>query len=433
MFLCLEVWLIFLIRLVQNVGDLKTVADTLRPRCRRSDFGSSHHFNIARFETDMEAPIHRVIKATSSLSVRHQPRHAARCIVPCRYLHTTSEREATPVAHPTVVGPPPQPPQNAATSSVERVARKRQQAEAFRQNQQAKTNPAKPTSALQKRFWKNVHVKEDSETGNLEVYLDTRPVRTPSRTVLSLPRSKRALATGIALEWDQLVSAQQALKHHYIPLTSLASRALDIQNADVQQTPEENTIRQSIVKLAMRYLGTDTLLCWAPMKNIHDPDSNRKPLRQRQKEVAEPIIAYLTTHIFPGVEVVPILGEDSIVPMSQPEMTREVIRGWVSGLPAFELAALERGIIATKSLLVAARLVVEWSTEFAHLQEKQRARSEDGLIEIEPDRFDIEKAAEAANLEVLHQTEQWGEVEDTHDVDKEDLRRQLGSVILLVT
>jgi ATP synthase F1 complex assembly factor 2 len=26
----------------------------------------------------------------------------------------------------------------------------------------------------------------------------------------------------------------------------------------------------------------------------------------------------------------------------------------------------------------------------------------------------------------------WGEVEDTHDVEKEDLRRQLGGVVLLV-
>ena len=382
----------------------------------------------------MEGPVQRAIKATSSLSVRHQCRHSMRCLSSPRHLHTTSEKEATPVVHPTIVGPPPQPPQNAATSPVDRLARKRQQAEAFRQSQQAKTNPAKPTSALQKRFWQNVHVKENSETGSLEIHLDTRPVRTPSRKPLSLPKSKRALATGIAVEWDQLVSAQQALKQHYIPLTSLASRALDIQNGDIQHTLEQNILRQAVVKTAMRYLGTDTLLCWAPTKNIHEnlrPDV--KPLRQRQREVAEPIIAFLTTHIFPGVQIVPILGEDSIVPISQPDVTREVIRGWVSGLPAFELAALERGVLATKSLLVAARLLVEWSTEFAHLRERQRASSDDGTIEIERDRFDIEKAAEAANLEVLYQTEQWGEVEDTHDVDKEDMRRQLGSVVLLVS
>ena len=34
--------------------------------------------------------------------------------------------------------------------------------------------------------------------------------------------------------------------------------------------------------------------------------------------------------------------------------------------------------------------------------------------------------------EVEWQTKKWGEVEDTHDVEKEDLRRQLGSAVLLV-
>ena len=296
-------------------------------------------------------------------------------------------------------------------------------------------------------------MKENADTGNLEIHLDKRPVRTQTRQVLSLPQSKRALAGAIAIEWDQLVSAQQALKQHYIPLTSLTSRALDIQSSDVQQSPETNSIRESIVKLCLRYLGTDTLLCWAPEKNIHDPYNNNnnnnrpgvKPLRQRQREMAEPIIAFLTSRIWPGVEVVPILGEDSIVPISQPEMTREVIRGWVSGLPAFELAALEQGVLATKSLFVGARLVVEWSNEFAHLRRQLEGddagsleAAEAGIfgsehIELESGRFDIERAAEAANLEVLHQTEQWGEVEDTHDVDKEDTRRQLGSVVLLVS
>ena len=235
------------------------------------------------------------------------------------------------------------------------------------------------------------------------------------------------------MEWDQLVSAQQALKQHYIPLTSLSSRAMDIKTAD-EKDGLNNDIRQSIINVLLKYLSTDTLLCWAPTKNIHDPDRpGVKPLRQRQREIAEPIIAYLTTRVFPGIEINPILDESSIMPASQPEMTTSVIRGWVAGLPAFELAALERGVLATKSLLIAARILVEWSTEFNHLRQAESARSDDGMIEIEKERFDIERAFEAANLEVLHQTEQWGEVEDTHDVDKEDVRAQLGSVILLVS
>ncbi|KAF8473321.1 hypothetical protein BDZ91DRAFT_790098 [Kalaharituber pfeilii] len=39
----------------------------------------------------------------------------------------------------------------------------------------------------------------------------------------------------------------------------------------------------------------------------------------------------------------------------------------------------------------------------------------------------IEEAAKAATLEVTWQTSQWGEVEDTHDVEKEDVRRGLGA------
>lgn len=253
--------------------------------------------------------------------------------------------------------------------------------------------------------------------------LDTRPVRTASRQVLTLSKSKRALASAVALEWDQLVSAQQALKQHYIPLTSITSRAIDIEAADREGN---STIRDGILKTVMRYLSTDTLLCWAPEKNIHDPNEGRTSanLRQRQRSVAEPIIGFLTTHIFPGVEIIEILSEDSIVPKSQPEMTTEVIRGWVSGLPPYELAALERGVLATKSLLIAARLVVEWSQEWKHLQNRPGTDTA---------RFGIEEAAEAATLEVAHQTEQWGEVEDTHDVEKEDMRRQLGSAILLVS
>ena len=91
----------------------------------------------------------------------------------------------------------------------------------------------------------------------------------------------------------------------------------------------------------------------------------------------------------------------------------------MAGLPAWELAGLERAVLAGKSLCVGARLVVEWSEEFRDVGRGERT-------------FGIEEAAEACSLEVRWQTSQWGEVEDTHDVEKEDLRRQMGSVILVV-
>lgn len=176
--------------------------------------------------------------------------------------------------------------------------------------------------------------------------------------------------------------------------------------------------------MVMRYLSTDTLLCWASDLGMHGKLKNNagQTLREVQTRIAEPIIAYLTTHVWPGVEIRPVLAADSILPSPQPTITQEVIRGWVSGLPAWELAGLERAVLATKSLLVAVRLLVEWSQEFASLQRNQE---QDG-------RFGIEAATEACTSEVRWQTDMWGEVEDTHDVDREDMRRQLGSVVLLV-
>lgn len=143
-------------------------------------------------------------------------------------------------------------------------------------------------------------------------------------------------------------------------------------------------------------------------------------LRSLQIKAARPIIGFLSSEVWPGVEIKPVMETESIIPESQSEVTQAVISGWIAGLPAYELAALERGVLASKSLLVAVRLLVDWSEEFRHLQRRE-------------ERFGIEEATVASTLEVRWQTGQWGEVEDTHDVEREDLARQLGSVVLMVS
>jgi ATP synthase F1 complex assembly factor 2 len=289
------------------------------------------------------------------------------------------------------------------------------QGKEIRANQQGKQSP------LRKRFWKEVHVKEVPE--GYHITLDSRPVRTSSKSILTVPSSKPHLAHAIALEWDLLVSAQQALKNHNIPLTSMTARAQDI----IEQEARGNfKIREDITKTLLRYLETDTLLCWAPEHSVHDAmqleqsDQRTESLRDIQIRAARPIISFLASHVWPGIEIKPALDGDSIVPQQQSEVTRSIIKGWISGLPAYELAALERGGLASKSLLVAVRLLTDWSEEFRDLQNSEQ-------------KFGIEEAAQAASIEVSWQTGMWGEVEDTHDVDKEDLRRQLGSVVLLVS
>lgn len=222
-------------------------------------------------------------------------------------------------------------------------------------------------------------------------------------------------------------SAQQALKNYRIPMTTIVSRAHEI---FVEDARGETKVRAEIGNTMMQYLDTDTLLCWTEGRanqgteglEMRDTGSSQESLRSIQIRTAKPIMGYLTTTVWPGVEIRPVLDEGSIMPIKQSEVTTSVIGGWIGGLPAYELAGLERAVIATKSLLVGARLLIEWSQEFRDLQR-----------DLSGERFGIEQAAQAASLEVSWQTGVWGEVEDTHDVDKEDIRRQIGEVILLVS
>ncbi|KAH9870208.1 hypothetical protein J1614_007131 [Plenodomus biglobosus] len=330
-------------------------------------------------------------------------------------------RGANPLPHPAVPGQPPAAPTPQPSEAMARVARKRKQADMMKQAREMRdvySSGNKPKNMLAKRFWKDVHVKEGE--GGLQVFLDHRPVRMPNKQILTVPPTKHQLATAIALEWDLLMSAQQALKTDYIPMTSLAARAIDIAAADAEA---RTNVRNDILDYFMRVLATDTLLCWAPARVVHDVTQDGKTLRELQEEVATTIITYLTTQVWPGVQIKPTLDPDSIIPVSQSELTQQLIRGWCAGLPAFELAGLERAVLASKSLLVSARLVHEWGEAFA---QSRTAMATDAA------RFGIEEAAAACSLEVSWQTRQWGEVEDTHDVEKEDLRRQLGSAVILV-
>ncbi|KAI1472421.1 ATP12-domain-containing protein [Daldinia caldariorum] len=370
-----------------------------------------------------------------------------------RNIHTTPPAPAT-VSPIHGTGPPPEPPVPAVDSATSRIERRRKQAELLERAQEIRrqSSPSSSSSSssltaagrkardanlLRKRFWKEVHVREVD--GAYEVHLDARPLRRPdSKHVVRLPRSKPLLAAALAAEWDALVSAQQATRQHLIPLTSLVCRALDIADEDAAaagagvssspSSPSSSSIREGLANMLLRYLDTDSLLCWAPPAR-EEEEGRGDTLRDRQKRAAEEVVGYLTRRVWPGVQIEPVLDGESIVPRRHAEVTRQVVRGWIAGLSAWELAGLERGVLAGKGLLGAVRLLVEWSEGpvgvGAKEQERERGPGEK--------RFGVEEAARLASIEVDWQTGRWGEVEDTHDVEKEDLRRQLGSVVLLVT
>ncbi|KAI1211914.1 ATP12-domain-containing protein [Annulohypoxylon truncatum] len=374
-----------------------------------------------------------------------------------RNIHSTTPAPAT-VSPIHGTGPPPEPPVPAADSATERLERRKRQAEILEQAQairqyksssSSSNKSATPGSkkeardnALRKRFWKDVHVREVD--GAWEVHLDTRPLRRPeTKDVVRIPLSKPLLAGALAAEWDMLLSPQQATRSHFIPLTGLVCRALDIADDDAASCASagggggsgsgsgsgkginEQKLREGIVKVLLKYLDTDSLLCWAPPPRHEDGPG--ESLRDRQKKATEEVVGFLTSRVWPGVTIEPVLDGESIMPRSHPEITRQIIQGWIMGLSPWELAGLERGALAAKSLLGSVRLLVEWSEGFVG------AGVGDGASAGEGKRFGVEEAARLASIEVDWQTGRWGEVEDTHDVEKEDLRRQLGSAVLLVS
>ncbi|KAG6003786.1 hypothetical protein E4U21_001690 [Claviceps maximensis] len=337
-------------------------------------------------------------------------------------MHTTACKAAN-VAPTLGTGPPPEPPTPTVRNMNERIERRRKQAEMLKQAKVLRNTRDGKTTTLRKRFWKEVTVSEVD--GALQVCLDGRPLRHPqTKEIILLPISKPNLAFAIALEWDSLTSTAQATKQHLIPLTSLVCRALDIEASDRDNTPGAVKLRDQITTTVMRYLDTDSLLCWAAPAGKFDLRNDAgESLRDVQKRTADEIISFMVTHVWPGIKLSPVLDGDAIMPRKQEDGVREVVQGWVYGLTAWEIAGLERAVLAGKSLVAAARILAEWT--------EGPGKKPDSLRDDAA--FGIEEAARMVNLEVDWQVSQWGEVEDTHDVNNEDLRRQLGSVVLLVS
>ncbi|KAK4216590.1 protein atp12, mitochondrial [Rhypophila decipiens] len=340
-------------------------------------------------------------------------------------------------------GPPPDAPVPAPEYAPSK--RRAKVAKALKMMRDAKDKAAMAASSGEiTRFWKTTSVRETN--GMYEVLLDSRPLRRPDdKQIIRIPLSKPHLANALALEWDQLTSSREATKNHLLPLTSLVSRAIDIA-ADDAKTAHQNPnnpeaispLREGLANMLLRYLDTDSLLCWSPPVDPSNPaapssalDNEGKSLRDRQEAVYNQVVPFLMAHVWPGVsKIIPVLDDNFIMPKSQDPATRATVQTWIErDLDAWEVAGLERATLAAKSLLIGARLIAEWGETFSSKVGAKAAIEKGEGREL----FGIEEAARAASIEVDWQIERWGEVEDTHDVEKVDVRRQLGGVVLLVS
>lgn len=238
---------------------------------------------------------------------------------------------------------------------------------------------ADKNQVIMRRFWKDVGIEKRGD--KLAVTLDKRALKTPSGSQLLVPADRPLAAAIIASEWD---SQEIITKAHALPMTAIVSRTID----DLLEGAHRHVLEQEL----LNFLNTDTV-CF-----FHDEP---EPLHRLQTQYWVPLLQWARETFDIEINV-----SNSILSVKQPARTREVLQKVIESLDAWELAALERTTNTTKSLIIALALVKKHLT--------------------------VEEAALVACVEVNSQIERWGEVEDTHDVDYQDVRRQLGSAALIL-
>ncbi|CCU99030.1 unnamed protein product [Malassezia sympodialis ATCC 42132] len=244
---------------------------------------------------------------------------------------------------------------------------------------------AEPMPSAQKvektmqRFWKDVQIAFEEPADDDEhfvVQLDKRSLRTPGGNKLTVPSDRPLLACLIAQEWDEQT---QVVKPHSLPLTSLVSRAID--------GLSEDRTRKDVEEFLMRYFDTDAVC-------FHQDQP--AALVKLQKERWVPLIDWARRYL-----QIPINIAQGTLTHKQPDEAKAKLTRLLAGLPPLDLAALERAVMTSKSMIIGLALV------HRHIE--------------------AEQAALAAEVETAAQASTWGAIDDSHDVDHAELRRQLAS------
>ncbi|KAF9316209.1 ATP synthase complex assembly protein atp12 [Podila horticola] len=229
-----------------------------------------------------------------------------------------------------------------------------------------------------KRFWENAGIKEVGD--RIAVTLDGRVLKTPAGNQLTLPKDQRHLALMIAGEWH---GQKALLKSHSLPMTSLVARAIDSFIGNDQG-------RQETLNRLIKFLDTDSI--------CYQQDFPASIVAAQEKHWT-PILNWVREEYGLDIKV-----SQGITYVQQDEATKNKLREIVGSMSDIELSAFERATLTAKSFLIGLAVVKR------HLS--------------------VEAAWMAAQLEVLDQIDRWGEVEDSHDVDREFVKSQLASARL---
>ncbi|CAI4043483.1 hypothetical protein SKDZ_10G0380 [Saccharomyces kudriavzevii ZP591] len=277
-------------------------------------------------------------------------------------------------------------------------------------NSPTETNRLSKTS---QKFWEKVSLNRDIENGKIALQLDGKTIKTPLGNGIIIDDTRSLLAYLLKLEWSCLPSL--SIKTHSLPLTSLVARCIDL-----QMTNKPGCSPQLIAKIGgtsdvirnqlLRYLDTDTLLVFSPMSEF---EGN---LRIAQNESYLPLIKgmeeFLSRFSSNSNIHLQVLDADihGLRGNRQSDIVRNAAMKYMDSLSLWDLAILEKAVLTTKSFICGVLL----------LENKKDTNQLPPTL-----KTNMENIIRAATLETLFQIEKWGEVEDTHDVDKRDIRRKI--------
>jgi ATP synthase mitochondrial F1 complex assembly factor 2 len=277
-------------------------------------------------------------------------------------------------------------------------------------NEKTETNRLEKTMA---KFWEKVSVGTNSD-GSYAIKLDGKNIKTPLGLEMKIPQSKKSLAYLLANEWKSLPSLQ--IRPYLVPLTSLTARCIDLHEAQSTDDVEIKTKLgdlATIKALLLRYLDTDTMLVFAPTE---DCDGE---LRKEQEKCYRPLIKnmeeFFTKFADDGKPISLTYldcDKDGLIGNLQTEHTKKAVTNYLDSLSTWDLAALEKVVLVSKSFMAGVTVL-------------RNADYNDDFV------LTVEELARLVTLETVMQTARWGEVEDTHDVDKVDIKRNIASAAIV--
>jgi chaperone required for assembly of F1-ATPase len=179
-----------------------------------------------------------------------------------------------------------------------------------------------------KRFYKSAGVSEGPN--GFGVTLDGRPIKTPGRATIAVPR--HGLAEAIAAEWD---AQQDEIKPHTMPMMQLAATVIDHFPAN----------RPAVEATVLRFAETDTV-CYRA-----EPGQPTELIRL-QKALWDPLLDWLADRHGARLRTA-----EGILAVTQPREALDMLAEVVVAMDDWRLGAFQSAAASSGSFVIGLALV----------------------------------------------------------------------------